>query len=279
MVDDDHRAVVEVGDALPGFLSLTHDLYTHRLAGQDDRLQRVGQLVDVEHGYAAELGHLVEVVIVRQHLGAQRLAELDEFAVDLAHVRKVGIGDLDLDLTAPLQPLQHVESALAPVASQRIRGVGDLLQLAQHELRHDQRPIDEAGLADVGDASIDDHRCVEHLRELPPPSAREEDGRHRLEIGPPAQCRGSAEIGAEQRRQPDAGHAGVGHERRDGGTDGKAGDDPEESADGAPEESLDRHADGTGFQPDRDTAEDGTANRPGRDGHLEGGRQLDACPR
>src|SRR5213593_2330359 len=64
MVDDDHRAVVEVGDALPGFLSLTHDLYTHRLAGQDDRLQRVGQLVDVEHGYAAELGHLVEVVIV-----------------------------------------------------------------------------------------------------------------------------------------------------------------------------------------------------------------------
>ena len=62
-----------------------------------------------------------------------------------------------------LDLLQDVEAAPAAVALQRVRRVGHLLQLAQHELRHHQRALQEAGLADVGDAPVDDHGGVEHL--------------------------------------------------------------------------------------------------------------------
>src|SRR5205809_880205 len=184
VVDDHHGAVVEIGDTLPGFLPLAHHLHAHRLAGQDHGLERVGQLVDVEHGHAAELRHLVEVVVVGEHLGAQRLAELDQLAVDLTDVGEIRVHDLDLHLAATLQALQDVESALAPVPAQRIGRVRDLLQLTQHELRRDQCPVDEAGLAHVGDAAVDDDGRVEHLRELTPPAPWEEDGRHQLEVGP-----------------------------------------------------------------------------------------------
>jgi hypothetical protein len=46
-----------------------------------------------------------------------------------------------------LDALQDVEPAAAAVALQRIGGIGDELQLAQHELRDDQRAVEEAGLA------------------------------------------------------------------------------------------------------------------------------------
>src|SRR2546422_7786451 len=144
VIDDHHGAVVEIGDALPGFLPLAHHLHAHRLAGQDHGLERVGQLVDIEHGHAAELRHLVEVVVVGEHLGAQRLAELDQLAVDLTDVGEIRVHDLDLHLAATLQALQDVESALAPVPAQRIGRVRDLLQLTQHELRDDQCSVDEA---------------------------------------------------------------------------------------------------------------------------------------
>src|SRR5438128_11933520 len=99
-----------------------------------------------------------------------------------------------------------------------------------------------------------------------------------FEVGPAAQRGGGAEIRAEQCGQSDAGHADVGHDRSDRGPDGEAGNDPEESADGPPEEALDRHADGAGLQPDRDTPEKRAGDGPGSDRHLEGGCQLDACP-
>ena len=62
-----------------------------------------------------------------------------------------------------LDLLEDVQTAAAAVALQGVRGVGHLLQLAQHELRHHQRAVEEAGLADVGDAAVDDDGGVEHL--------------------------------------------------------------------------------------------------------------------
>src|SRR5215831_17875879 len=55
VVDDHHGAVVEIGHALTNLLALLHDVDVHDLAGQDDRLEGVGQLVDVEHGDPGEL--------------------------------------------------------------------------------------------------------------------------------------------------------------------------------------------------------------------------------
>ena len=54
-LDHDHRAVVEEGDALAGLLALLDDLDVERLAGQERRLQRVGELVEVQDADALEL--------------------------------------------------------------------------------------------------------------------------------------------------------------------------------------------------------------------------------
>src|SRR5207245_11401743 len=135
----------------------------HPVSGQDHRLQRVGQLVDVQHGHAPELGDLVEVEVVGDDLAAHAPGELDELEVDLAHLGEVGLDDLHRDVGDLLHLLQDVESAPAAVALERVGGVGYLLQLPQDELGYDQRALQEAGLADVGDAPVDDHRRVEHL--------------------------------------------------------------------------------------------------------------------
>jgi hypothetical protein len=48
----------------------------------------------------------------------------------------------------------------------RLGGVGDLLQLPEDELRHDERAVDEPCLDDIGDAPVDDHAGVEELAVL-----------------------------------------------------------------------------------------------------------------
>ena len=88
-------------------------------------------------------------------------AELDQLQVDFADFGKVDVGDHDVDAGHLLDLLQDVEAAAAAVALQRVGGVGDELQLLQHELRDDERAVEEAGLADVGDAAVDDDAGVE----------------------------------------------------------------------------------------------------------------------
>ena len=50
-----------------------------------------------------------------------------------------------------------------PVSLEGIGGIGDRLQLPQHELRHDQRPIQEPRFAHVGDPAVDDRARVQNL--------------------------------------------------------------------------------------------------------------------
>src|SRR5581483_5534484 len=71
--------------------------------------------------------------------------------------------DDDFDARHLLDFLEDVEAAPAAVALQRVAGVGHELELLEHELRDDERAVDEAGLADVGDAAVDDHARVENL--------------------------------------------------------------------------------------------------------------------
>ena len=71
-LDHDHRPVVEEADALAGLLALLDDPDAQLLAGQDRRLHRVRQRVDVQDPDALELGDAVEVEVVRQDRPAAR---------------------------------------------------------------------------------------------------------------------------------------------------------------------------------------------------------------
>src|SRR5262249_45863534 len=163
IVDHDHRAVVEIRDTLVVFLALFEDEDFHDLARQDHWLERVGELVDVEDVDAPQLGNLVEIEIVRDDLALQRARKLDQLEIHFADVRKIHVRDADFDTRHLLDALQDVEAAAAAVPLQRVGRIGDELQFLEHELRDDERAVDEAGFTYVGDAAVDDYAGVENL--------------------------------------------------------------------------------------------------------------------
>ena len=154
---------------------------------------------------------------------------------------KVDVGDHDVDAGHLLDLLQDVEPAAAAVAFQRVGGIGDELQLLQHELRDDERAVEKAGLADVGDAAVDDDAGVEDAVALLRPGVAEE----RREPGglqplPLARAHHDAEIGEHQQDEAVQEHdprvAGVGPEQRRADRFGEA------EADGAADQRAEQVA-------------------------------------
>src|SRR5262249_26794825 len=135
----------------------------HYLAGQHDGLERVGQLVDVEHFDAAQVGDLIEIEVVGHDGRVELLAEFDQLQVDFAHVREIGFVNLHVEVAVFLDALKDVQSAPATVALGGIGRIGDLLQFAQDELRDKNRAAHKTGLGYVGDAPVNDHAGVENL--------------------------------------------------------------------------------------------------------------------
>src|SRR5207342_3525141 len=133
-----------------------------QLARQDDRLERVGQLVDVEHVDAAQLRDLVQVEVVRHDLAVQRTRQLNELEIDLADLGKIDVRDQHFHTRHLLNALQDVEAATAAIAFHRVGGVGHQLQFLEHELRDDERAVDEPGVADIRDPAVDDDAGVEN---------------------------------------------------------------------------------------------------------------------
>jgi hypothetical protein len=133
LIDDHHRAVIEVRDALPRLLALAEHLDAHGFARHDRRLQRVREIVDVEHRDAAQLGALVQGCSGRDHLGAAGASRAR--AASRRPSATPGTSVASTSTIAPGRPLQaldNVEPELAACALARVGGVRDLLQLAQH---------------------------------------------------------------------------------------------------------------------------------------------------
>src|SRR5947208_2076233 len=170
LLDDDHRAVVEVPNALTRLLALAENLDGHRLAGEHYWLHCARQLVDVQHGHAAGLRQLGEVVVVRDDLALARPCELEELPIHLFDADDLDLRNLDPEPGDPLEPAEHLEPAAAATALERVRRVGDPLELTQHKAGNDQGTIEEPRPADVGDPPVDDGRGIEDLVEPPAPA-------------------------------------------------------------------------------------------------------------
>ena len=91
----------------------------------------------------------------------RRLASSTSFASTSADAGRLVVDDLDRGPRVALHPREDLEAAPAAVAPQRVRGVRDVLQLLEHEARHDQRAVDEPGLHDLGDPAVDEHARVD----------------------------------------------------------------------------------------------------------------------
>src|SRR5215831_7063101 len=163
VIDHYHRAIVQVGDALVVLLPFLEDKHAHRLARQYDRLQGVGQFVDVQHLHAMQLRHLIEVEIVGDDLAVVDLGEFDQLHVDLARLGEILLDDLDVEVGHFLNTLQDVQAAAPAIALHRIGGIRDELQLPQDELWDHQHSIQKSGLRDVGDPPVDNDAGVQNL--------------------------------------------------------------------------------------------------------------------
>src|SRR6185369_11822725 len=161
IINHHHRAIVEIGHALIVFLTFLQDENPHCLAWEHDWLERIRQLVNIKDADSAQLGNFIQVEIIRDDHCVELFAELDQLQVYLTHGGKVSLDDLDVERAVVLKTIEHVQAAPAALALGRIRRVSYLLQLAQDELRNDQRPRQESCLGDVRDTPVDDYRRVE----------------------------------------------------------------------------------------------------------------------
>ena len=168
-LDDDHRAVVQVADALAGLLALGDDLDPQRVAGQQRRLQRVGQRVDVQDADRLQVRHAVQVEVVGQDGRTARPGQGDQLGVDVARLGRVvvtistGVGPSFWSRARISRP---APAAGAPL---RVGAVGDPLQLVEDEVRDHQPVIQEARVDDVGDPAVDDGARVDHDLRLAAP--------------------------------------------------------------------------------------------------------------
>ncbi len=94
--NDDHRAIVEVPDPLASLFPLLDDADLQRFARQTDWLERIGQVIEINHPDAVELGYLIEVLIVRDELAAEVHGQQHQLHIDRlsGEFRKLFVEDL-----------------------------------------------------------------------------------------------------------------------------------------------------------------------------------------
>src|SRR5712691_4772226 len=110
VLDDDHRAVLEIADRLRGLLALLDNAHRDLLAGKDDRTYGFREVIHVQHGDALELGHAVQSVVVRHNRHAERPRERYELPVG-AGSRGILLRELDLHGLLFLHLGKHLETA------------------------------------------------------------------------------------------------------------------------------------------------------------------------
>src|SRR6266550_7075923 len=88
VLDDDHRAVLQVADSLGMLLSFLDDPNGDLLTGQHDRTHSLREVIHVQDSDALQLGHPVEPVIVRHDRNAEGAREGHELRVR-ARARRV----------------------------------------------------------------------------------------------------------------------------------------------------------------------------------------------
>ncbi len=73
------------------------------------------------------------------------------------------VDNMHIAFKSLLHALQNVEPTAAAVAFQRIRRPGNMLQLFEDKLRHNQRPFQKPGFANIRDAAVNNHTGIENF--------------------------------------------------------------------------------------------------------------------
>ncbi len=115
-----------------------------------------------------DLGHPVQVEVVGQDDAAPGAGDGHQLGVDLGDLGQRLVDDLDRDAVLLLQAGHDLEAAPPTCPARRVRAVGDPLELLEHDTRHHERALQEAGFGDVSDPAVDDRAGVDDDRRRTP---------------------------------------------------------------------------------------------------------------
>src|SRR6476646_7004668 len=108
-----------------------------------------------------KLRDFVQIKVVGHDSAVVDLGQLNQFEIDLRHIRKIILNDLDIEVRHFGDALQNVQTATAAVAFHGVGGIRHQLKLAQHEAGNYQSAFDKSRLGNVGDATVDDHARIQ----------------------------------------------------------------------------------------------------------------------
>src|SRR5580704_5571592 len=164
-VHNHHGAVIEIGDALGGFLPFPQNKDAHGFAGKHGGLQGVGKLVDIQHRDILDAGNLVEIVIVGDNFGAGAPREFDELLVYARGAGDIVVQHPNFEAGHFLHALQNFQAAAAALAFQGIRRIGDHLELVKDEAGQAERSIQKMRFANIDDTAVDEDTGVYELHQ------------------------------------------------------------------------------------------------------------------
>src|SRR4051812_19122475 len=166
VVHHNHGAVIEVGDSLIEFLAFFQDKNLHAFTRQIDRLEGIGELINVEDLDTAKLCDFIQIEIVGDDLCFKLHRQFNQFHIYFANCRIVVFDKLDRDTRHLLNLLKNIQATPPAIALQGIGGICNLLKLAKHKMGNNQNSIEEARLANVGDTAVDDDAGIEYFVNL-----------------------------------------------------------------------------------------------------------------
>ncbi len=164
---DDHRAVIQVSNPLTRRFPFLDDFDLHPFAGQIARFERIRHVVEIHHIHALNTGDFIEIKVIGNDSPAELHGDFNQSLVDGEVFHAIFIACLvhaHIDVLIGLQFGENIQTAASPIAAEFLFAVGDILQLFEHERRHDQFRIEHIGLDHVGDSSVDDGAGIQNVR-------------------------------------------------------------------------------------------------------------------
>src|SRR6185312_5617476 len=181
VVHYNHGAVVQVSDTLVVFLPFLENENPHGLTRKNNGPQGIRKFVDIQNLDAVDLRDLIEIEIVGYNFAVIHLREFDQLQIDFPDIRHVVVEKLHIDSRHFLKPLQHIETASAPVPLHGIGRIGDELQLTKDKLRNRQHAIQKSCLRYFSDTSVDNHAGVQQLHRTGGKSVAAQNA-HRVQV-------------------------------------------------------------------------------------------------
>ena len=145
-------------------LTLFYNRDFNLLSGNEHRLNRICQIVYIEHRNTLHRRDLIEIEVVGQDLASGLLRQLEKLKIDLGRIFVILIRYFHGNAQLPLHLRYYIQAASAFGTLERIGAVRDMLKLPEHKLRHNHSAFYYSRFQHVYYSAVYYHRRIQYLR-------------------------------------------------------------------------------------------------------------------